>query len=138
MTLTLLLCLFSCKQERSENARSVPIEACVDLSDQDAVSAYLKMEEIVRESALYIGALITVRGIYMPYYVSSLSAYRAVLSVQDAPNCCAIAIEFELIGAPPLPDGYPEKGASILLRGTFEMAEEGGVTYPRFSRAEIL
>lgn len=109
----------------------------VDLTELDSNMVYAQVYDMVFGETDYNGKLVRTKGTF-DYYLDPQTnkEYFAVI-ISDATACCAQGIEFVLAGEHKYPDDYPERGAEIIIHGTFNTYEDETGAYVQLKDAVL-
>lgn len=97
----------------------------VDLTKMSATMVYSEVYDMMYKPDDYVGKTIKMRGLFTAMYDDAQEKIIHTCIIQDATQCCAQGIEFDLTE---VPDVYPEGGTEVTVLGTFDQFEIGGET----------
>ena len=110
----------------------------VDLTVLSSVMVYSQVYSLLADPDRYIGKTVKMTGTYVCSDMSISDVFYCACVVEDATQCCASGIEFELDDSYSFPDDYPEYGDTVTVVGTFDTYMDGGYTYGTLREAKIL
>ncbi len=101
----------------------------VDLTVMSSGTVYSIVYDMMMHPDNYVGKVVKMRGIFDTAYdeASGIRYYACV--IQDATQCCAQGIEFELEKPGTYPDDFPEVGQECTVVGVFDTYMEGEYRY---------
>ncbi len=101
----------------------------VDLTVMSSGTVYSIVYDMMMHPDNYVGKVVKMRGIFDTAYdeASGIRYYACV--IQDATQCCAQGIEFELENPGTYPDDFPEVGQECTVVGVFDTYMEGEYRY---------
>ena len=109
----------------------------VDLSSMSGTVAYSQVYNMMYSAKSYVGKVIRMAGPFSVGYSEETGKYYPSVIIKDATACCAQGLEFELRGAPPYPEGYPELSEEITVTGVFQIYYEGKDMYIHITDAVL-
>jgi len=112
-------------------------EIDVDLTTLSSVVIYSVVFNMMQKPEDYIGKKIRIFGNYSTAYEEQNDVRYHACIIQDATQCCAQGIEFELTDDYVFPDDYPEVWDEIVVVGTFDIYKDGGSTYCTLRNAHL-
>ncbi len=101
----------------------------IDLTELSANMVFSEVSGMMMDPASYVGKVIKMDGIASCFYDENQGKYYFACIVQDATECCAQGIEFELKDTYTYPDDFPADGEQITVVGVFTVYEEDGFNY---------
>lgn len=105
----------------------------VDLTQLSATMVYTEVYGMMVSPEDYVGKRIRMEGNYASYHDEATGKDYSACIIQDATQCCAQGIEFELKGK----QSYPKDGDEICVTGIFRTYKEGEATYCVLKNARI-
>lgn len=101
----------------------------VDLTVMSSGTVYSIVYDMMMHPDNYVGKVVKMRGIFDTAYdeASGIRYYACV--IQDATQCCAQGIEFELENPGTYPDDFPKVGQECTVVGVFDTYMEGEYRY---------
>lgn len=101
----------------------------VDLTVMSSGTVYSIVYDMMMHPDNYVGKVVKMRGIFDTAYdeTSGIRYYACV--IQDATQCCAQGIEFELENPGMYPDDFPKVGQECTVVGVFDTYMEGEYRY---------
>ena len=112
-------------------------DADVDLTNLSSVVIYSVVFNMMQKPEDYMGKTIRIFGNYSTAYEEQSGKRYHACIIQDATQCCAQGIEFELTDDYVYPDDYPEVWDDIVVVGTFDIYKDGGSTYCTLRNARL-
>ncbi len=112
-------------------------EIDVDLTTLSSVVIYSVVFNMMQKPEDYIGKKVRIFGNYSTAYEEQSGVRYHACIIQDATQCCAQGIEFELTDDYVFPDDYPEVWDDIVVVGTFDIYKDGGSTYCTLRNAHL-
>ena len=101
----------------------------MDLTTMNATMIYSIIYDLMIKPNDYYGKSLMVDGYFDTMYDENLGTRYYFVVVPDATACCVQGLEFKLSGDTAYPDGYPEPGTDIRVRGVLGSYDELGQTY---------
>ena len=111
------------------------VKVDVDLTELSDTMVYSEITNISNQAEEYLGKTFRIKGTFA--VLDGHSRYYFMCGVNDATACCTQGLEFILKGEPDYPDGYPEVGSEITVRGVFDTYMEGKRSYCQLIDAVI-
>lgn len=112
-----------------ENAPGMNEPVDMDLTTMNATMIYSIIYDLMIKPNDYYGKSLMVDGYFDTMYDENLGTRYYFVVVPDATACCVQGLEFKLSGDTAYPDGYPEPGTDIRVRGVLGSYDELGQTY---------
>ena len=110
----------------------------IDLTTMSANMVYTQVFCMVMEPDEYIGTTVKMAGTFVHFYDEEKDKHYFACIIQDATQCCAQGIEFELGDEYVYPDDFPEDGSEICVTGVFDKYSEGDNNYLTLRNAVLL
>ena len=125
-------------QSREPHLYGVPEEGIdLDLTVLSGTMVYSEVYNMVNDPDKYIGKSVKMQGALAVYEDAYKGENVYACIVKDAAACCATGIEFIREGNPVYPDDYPKKGKEIVVKGVFDVYEDGGNKYFTLRNADM-
>ena len=114
-------------------------EVDIDLTKLSSTVVYSELFSIMYEPASYVGKTIKMKGQFSYYEDPQTKNQYFLCVITDAAACCSQGLGFTLAGEQSFPEDYPELGAEITIKGTFDIIyEENGYEYYQLSDTEFV
>ncbi len=109
----------------------------IDLTVMSGTMVYSEVYNMMNEPEKYIGKSVKMQGAFAVYEdeFNGENVYACI--VKDAAACCATGIEFIREGEHTYPDDYPKNGNEIVVRGVFDVYEDGDYKYCTLKNADM-
>lgn len=101
----------------------------IDLTVMSGTMVYSEVYNMMYEPENYLGKSVKMQGAFAVYEeeYNGKNVYACI--VRDAAACCATGIEFIRADEASYPEDYPDKGKEIVVRGVFDVYEDGDNKY---------
>lgn len=97
----------------------------LDLTRLSGTMVYAEVFNMRYEPEDYYGKVIRIQGLFSAYQNPETGEYYYNCIIPDATACCAQGIQFfPADEALTYPDDFPENGATVTVRGTYELLDE--------------
>ena len=127
--LCVLLLLGTSAAGCSNDAKSEKSEVDVDLTGLSQTLIEAQFENIISNSAEFLGKTIRVVGAYFPLYIAENSTTYHYVIIVFGDECCQLGFEFKRDGDHVVPDDYPAINELIEVTGVLSRYEEFGTSY---------
>ncbi len=109
----------------------------LDLTVLSGTMVYSEVYNMVNDPKQYVGKSVKIQGAFEIYddALNGENVYACI--VKDAAACCATGIEFKRAGNPVYPDDYPKRGKEIIVKGIFDIYEDGDKKYFTLKDADM-
>jgi len=104
-------------------------EVDIDLTGLSQTMVEAQYENILANSADYLGKTIRVIGTYFPLYLAQYDTTYHYVIIVFGDECCQLGFEFIRDGDYVVPDDYPAMNALIEVIGVLDRYEERGISY---------
>ncbi len=141
--LVLTICFAACSAAEpsssgaGDGAETVAAKPDVDLTVLSSTVAYAQFCDMMANPGKYEGKTVRAAGPFAVLYGSDPDACYPSVLLTDATGCCSVGVEFLLKGGPAYPEGYPDDGDEVTVRGVFATYFEGERKYCRLAEAEL-
>lgn len=109
----------------------------VDLTVLSSGAVYATVFDMMNSPENYRGKVVKMRGQFQTAYDETSGVRYYACVIQDATQCCAQGIEFELDEPGTFPDDFPEAGAECTVIGVFDTYDEGQYRYATLRHAKM-
>ncbi|MBR2749657.1 MAG: hypothetical protein IKD90_00825 [Clostridiales bacterium] len=101
----------------------------IDLTVLSSGAVYATVYSMSIDPEKYVGTVVKMKGAFATAYDESNGIRYYACVIQDATQCCAQGIEFEMEKEGTFPDDYPDIGEECMVRGVFDTYMEGDNRY---------
>lgn len=98
----------------------------IDLTRMSATMVYSEVFDMTYKPKEYAGKTIRMNGIFSAAFDEEKQDIRYACIIQDATQCCAQGVEFELAE---IPEEYPQGGSYVTVAGVYDSYELNGEPY---------
>ena len=110
----------------------------IDLTVLSSIMVYSQVYALLSDPYSYLGKTIKMTGMYACTDMTQSTEFYCACIIEDATQCCAQGIEFELDDSYVFPDDYPEYGDTVTVIGEFDIYQDGGYTYSTLRNARLV
>ncbi|MFV0364114.1 MAG: hypothetical protein ACK5LL_13675 [Suipraeoptans sp.] len=107
-------------------------DSIVDLTTLSSTMLYSEVYNMMQNPSDYIGKEVKAKGIYQSMELGEEGNRYFFILISDASECCEQGLEF-ICDHAVYPNDYPEEGAEVTIKGTYELYNEGENTYYRIA-----
>ena len=109
----------------------------VDLTVLSSGAVYSIVYDMMMHPDNYVGKVVKMRGLFDTAYDEANGIRYYACVIQDATQCCAQGIEFELENPGTYPDDFPQVGQECTVIGVFDTYMEGEYMYATLRKSKM-
>jgi hypothetical protein len=122
----------------SDDTESDGNDVDVDLTGLSQTIVEAQFQNIITNSADFLGKTIRVIGTYYPLHIAELNETYHYVIIVFGDECCQMGFEFKRDGNYMVPDDYPAMNELIEVIGVLSRYEEWGSTFLYLAVKELI